>query len=155
MINPDDYKPRRVGLRAQKKAIVIDYEKRSTRERFFHNIKVYRYTDPKAFGVSVSRSGSFKAALGHEIEKIVDSIYGDHCEFLPPEKIRRDQIEDLVKQILSYGQSKKYQEHKTEWNQRDRRDSLTNKSEITSKIGQQQKNTLSCTPGKSLISPNA
>lgn len=90
MIDPEDYKPKRVGLRQKKKAIVIEYIKRSTQEKFIHNIKVYRYTDAKTFGISVSRSGSFKAALAKEVEKIVDSIYGDHCEFLPPEKVTRD-----------------------------------------------------------------
>ena len=55
-----------------------------------------------AFGISVSRSGSFREALHMEISKTVDLIYGDHCEYLPPEKIDRKSIEELVRQIMSY-----------------------------------------------------
>ena len=96
-MDPDNYRPNRVGIKAHKKVIVIEFSLRSTGQRFLHYIKVYRYSDPKAFGISVSRSGSFKAALHQEIENIVDNIYGDHCEYLPPEKIERVQIEDLVR----------------------------------------------------------
>ena len=82
-----DYRPKRVGLRVEKKVIVIEYYLRSRSGRFHHNIKVYRYVDPLQFGISVSRSGSFKEALNSEISKTVDNIYRDHCEYLPPEKI--------------------------------------------------------------------
>ena len=57
-----------------------------------------------AFGISVSRSGSFKEALQQEVSKVVDLIYGDHCEYLPPEKIERHAVEDLVKTILTFSQ---------------------------------------------------
>ena len=69
-----------------------------------------------AFGISVSRSGSFKEALHHEISRTVDAIYGDHCEYLPPEKIERASIEDLVRLIMSYTHNKKL-ETNGEWNQ--------------------------------------
>ena len=78
------------------KAIVIDYELKSTRKRYLHNIKVGKYTDPMAFGISVSRSGSFAEALKNEVSRIVDCIYGAHVEYLPPERIQRAQIEELV-----------------------------------------------------------
>ena len=55
-----------------------------------------------AFGISVSRSGSFKEALNQEIQRATDLIYGDHCEYLPPERIERVAGDDLVKQIMSY-----------------------------------------------------
>ena len=37
----------------------------------------------------------------------MDRIYADHCEYLPPEKIERIQIEDLTNQILTFNQTKK------------------------------------------------
>jgi len=47
---------------------VIEYRLKSNQyKKMHHNIKVYKYTDPIAFGVSVSRSGSFKEALQQEI----------------------------------------------------------------------------------------
>lgn len=70
-----------------------------------------------AFGISVSRSGSFKEALNSEIQKTVDAIYGEHCEYLPPEKIERRSIEDLVRQIMSYTQNKRLEANDREWNQ--------------------------------------
>jgi hypothetical protein len=70
-----------------------------------------------AFGISVSRSGSFKEALNSEIHKTVDAIYGEHCEYLPPEKIERKSIEDLVRQIMSYTQNKRLETNDREWNQ--------------------------------------
>ena len=83
--------------------IVIEYRLKSTEQkRYLHNIKVYKYQDPMAFGISVSRSGSFKEALSNEIIRTVDQIYGEHCEYLPPEKIERALIVDLVRQIMSY-----------------------------------------------------
>lgn len=93
-----EYNLFRVGIRLEKKVIVVEYAlKTNMAKKYHHNIKVYKYTDPMAFGISVSRSGSFKEALQHEIQKIVDLIYGDHCEYLPPEKIDRNAVEDLVK----------------------------------------------------------
>jgi len=89
---------------------------KSSGRRFLHNIKVGKYSDPMAFGISVSRSGSFKEALDLEIERIVDKIYGEHCEYLPPEKIERGQIENLVSQIMVFGSNKK-SEQMNEWNQ--------------------------------------
>ena len=86
-IDPFDYKPTRVGLKQRNKAIVIEYYLQSNGKRFLHNIKVGKYTDPMAFGISVSRSGSFQEALGKEISNITDTIYANHCEYLPPEKI--------------------------------------------------------------------
>ena len=62
-VNPYDYKPLRVGVRYLYKAIVIDYELKSRGKRYLHNIKVGKYSDPMAFGISVSRSGSFADAL--------------------------------------------------------------------------------------------
>ena len=88
-VDPFDYEPRRVGLRHAYKAIVIDYSLKSTGKRYLHNIKAGRYSDPMAFGISVSRSGSFADALKAEISRIVDRIYADHCEYLPPERIER------------------------------------------------------------------
>ena len=58
-------------------------------KRYLHNIKVGKYSDPMAFGISVSRSGSFAEALHVEVNRIVDRIYADHCEYLPPEKVQR------------------------------------------------------------------
>ena len=95
-MDPEDYRIRRVGIRFEHKAIVVEYYLKSSGRRFLHNIKVAKYSDPMAFGISVSRSGSFKEALDREIEKIVDNIYGEHCEYLPPEKIERSQVEGLV-----------------------------------------------------------
>ena len=66
---------------------MIDYELKSSGKRYLHNIKVGKYTDPMAFGISVSRSGSFAEALKAEVCRIVDRIYADHCEYLPPERI--------------------------------------------------------------------
>jgi len=62
-VDPFDYRPIRVGIRYVYKAIVIDYELKSRGKRFLHNIKVGKYSDPMAFGISVSRSGSFAEAL--------------------------------------------------------------------------------------------
>lgn len=115
-VDPLDYKPLKLGLRQLHRAIVIDYQLRSSGRRFLHNIKVSKYLDTKAFGISVSRSGSFKEALELEIEKIVDNIYADHCEYLPPERIERAQVEDLVKQLLLFSQQKKH-EQLSEWNE--------------------------------------
>ena len=56
-----------MGIRQAYKAIVIDYELKSSGKRFLHNIKVGKYTDPMAFGISVSRSGSFAEALNIEV----------------------------------------------------------------------------------------
>ena len=58
-VDPFDYRPIRVGLRQEQKTIVIDYQLKSTGKRYLHNIKLNKYTDPVAFGISVSRSGSF------------------------------------------------------------------------------------------------
>ena len=55
-----------------------------------------------AFGISVSRSGSFQDALVHEIQRLTDQVYAHHCEYLPPEKIERSQVEELIKQIMVY-----------------------------------------------------
>lgn len=67
-VNHLDYKLLRVGIRSEKKVIVVEYTLKSVlAKRYHHNIKVYKYTDPMAFGISVSRSGSFKEALQHEI----------------------------------------------------------------------------------------
>ena len=97
-MDPQDYRPIRVGIRAEKKVIVIEYRLKSQgQKRYLHNIKAYKYQDPMAFGISVSRSGSFKEALQNEIVRTVDQIYGEHCEYLPPEKIERYQIEELVR----------------------------------------------------------
>jgi hypothetical protein len=72
-VDPQDYRPTRVGIRCEKKVIVIEYRLKSQdTKRFLHNIKVYRYSDPMAFGISVSRSGSFKEALQNEIARTVD-----------------------------------------------------------------------------------
>ena len=106
-IDPFDYKPTRVGLKQRHKAIVIEYFLKSNGKRFLHNIKVGKYSDPMSFGISVSRSGSFQEALGKEIENITDKVYANHCEYLPPEKIERQQVENLVHQLLVYNQSKK------------------------------------------------
>ena len=87
-----------------------------------------------AFGISVSRSGSFADALKAEISRIVDRIYADHCEYLPPERIERHQIEDLVHQILVFNQQKK-QEQLQDWNEvknPSRRASLNQKNSSTS-----------------------
>ena len=86
-VDPFDYNPTRVGIRYIYKAIVIDYDLKSSGKRYLHNIKVGKYTDPMAFGISVSRSGSFAEALKAEVSRIVDKIYADHCEYLPPERI--------------------------------------------------------------------
>ena len=59
-VDPEDYKPTRLGIRIHKKVIVVEYFLRSSNKRFLHNIKMARYSDPMAFGISVSRSGSFK-----------------------------------------------------------------------------------------------
>ena len=91
-----------MGIRYIYKAIVIDYELKSSGKRYLHNIKVGKYTDPMAFGISVSRSGSFAEALKAEVSRIVDRIYADHCEYLPPEHIQRIQIEGLVNDILVF-----------------------------------------------------
>lgn len=101
-VDPFDYEPLRVGIRYIYKAIVVDYQMKSTEKRYLHNIKVGKYTDPMAFGISVSRSGSFAEALKAEVSRIVDCIYADHCEYLPPEKISRVQIESLVNDILIF-----------------------------------------------------
>ena len=97
-VDPLDYKPVRVGIKCEQKVIVVEYRLKSQgQKRFHHNIKVYKYSDPMAFGISVSRSGSFREALLQEIVKTTDMIYGDHCEYLPPERIERLAIEDLVR----------------------------------------------------------
>lgn len=124
-----NYRPLRVGIRQAYKAIIIDYELKSTGKRYLHNVKVGKYCDAKAFGISVSRSGSFAEALKNEVSRIVDCIYTDHCEFLPPEKIERIQIEDLVNQIMVFNQTKK-QEQMKDWNEvqhPDRRSAIMNK----------------------------
>ena len=115
-IDPYDYKPTRLGLRQQHKAIVIEYSLKSSGKRYLHNIKVGKYTDPMSFGISVSRSGSFAEALTKEIESVVDKIYADHCEYLPPEKITRAQVESLVNEIMVYNQSKRRERQKG-WNE--------------------------------------
>ena len=76
-----------MGIRYVYKAIVIDYELKSSGKRYLHNIKVGKFTDPMAFGISVSRSGSFAEALLNEVSRIVDRVYAEHCEYLPPERI--------------------------------------------------------------------
>lgn len=86
---------------------MIDYELKSSGKRCLHNIKVGKYTDPMAFGISVSRSGSFAEALQAEISRIVDRVYAEHCEYLPPEKVERFQVEELVNSILVFQQTKK------------------------------------------------
>ena len=101
-IDTANYRPLRVGLRQAYKAIIVDYELKSSGKRYLHNIKVGKYCDAKAFGISVSRSGSFAEALNQEVSRITDCIYADHCEYLPPEKIERVQIEDLVNQIMIF-----------------------------------------------------
>ena len=88
-VDPFDYQPIRVGIRYVYKAIVIDYELKSSGKRYLHNIKVGKFTDPMAFGISVSRSGSFAEALLNEVNRIVDRVYAEHCEYLPPERIQR------------------------------------------------------------------
>ena len=88
-VDPMDYVPRRVGLRQAYKAIVIDYSLKSKGKRYLHNIKLGKYCDAMAFGISVSRSGSFAEALSAEVSRITDRVYADHCEYLPPEKIDR------------------------------------------------------------------
>ena len=105
-----------MGIRYIYKAIVIDYELKSSGKRYLHNIKVGKYTDPMAFGISVSRSGSFAEALKAEVSRIVDRIYADHCEYLPPEHIQRIQIEGLVNDILVFNQTKRKESLK-DWNE--------------------------------------
>ena len=129
MVDPMDYSPRRVGIRQAYKAIVIDYMLKSNGKRYLHNIKIGKYCDAMAFGISVSRSGSFQEALTVEVSRITDRVYADHCEYLPPEKIERAQIEDLVNQILVFNQSKR-QGSLHDWNEvkhPDRKSSLSNK----------------------------
>ena len=46
----------RVGIRKEKKVIVVEYTLRSNGRRFLHNIKTEKYADPMAFGISVSHS---------------------------------------------------------------------------------------------------
>ena len=46
----------------------------------------------------------------------MDRIYADHCEYLPPEKIERIQIEDLTNQILTFNQTKKVEQMQN-WNE--------------------------------------
>ena len=100
-MDPFDYKPLRVGLKQKYQAIVIEYTLGSDGERRWrHHVKIKKYTDTASFGISVSRSGSFQDALKNEITRIVDLLYADHCEYFPPEKISRTQVEDLVRQIL-------------------------------------------------------
>ena len=94
---------------------MIEYSLKTGPGRFHHNIKVYKYIDHSKFGVSVSRSGTFKEALQQEIISIVDAIYGDHYEYLPSEKIERNSVEELVRQIMTYSTTKK--QDKTEWNE--------------------------------------
>ena len=105
-----------MGIRYFYKAIVIDYELKSTSKRYLHNVKVGKYTDPMAFGISVSRSGSFAEALKAEVSRIVDRIYADHCEYLLPEHIQRVQIEGLVNDILVFNQTKRKESLK-DWNE--------------------------------------
>lgn len=162
-IDPFDYVPIRVGLRYIYKAIVIDYQLKSSGKRYLHNIKVGKYSDPKAFGVSVSRSGTFAEALNAEVSRVVDEIYGDHYEYLPPERIQRVQIEGLVNDLLVFNQTKRKESLK-DWNEvqhPERRSSLKDKSSISSNTLQQRANTQPTrstlsTSGKksSLVSPD-
>lgn len=104
-VDPFDYQPLRVGIKQVHQAIAIEYTLSSKQgpegpRRWHHFIKIKKYTDIAQFGISMSRSGSFQDALKQEIERITDQVYSDHCEYLPPEKIQRGQIEDLVRQIL-------------------------------------------------------
>jgi hypothetical protein len=69
-----------------------------------------------AFGMSVSRSNSFRDALLQEIDKIVDRIYSDHEIYLPSDKLKRTQIVQLVQQLLSYSQMQKNEKMQA-WNQ--------------------------------------
>ena len=129
-VDPFDYQPIRVGIRHAYKAIVIDYELKSTGKRYLHNIKVGKFTDPMAFGISVSRSGSFAEALLNEVNRIVDRVYAEHCEYLPPERIQRKQIEGLVNDILVFNQTKRKESLK-DWNEvqhPERRSSLKDRS---------------------------
>ena len=41
-------------------------------------------------------------SLDKEIIRMVNTIYAEHCEYLPPERIDRGSIEGLVSQILSF-----------------------------------------------------
>jgi hypothetical protein len=80
---------------------VVEYQIPSdSAKRWHHFIKIKKYCDIAQFGISVSRSGSFQDALRQEILRIVDLVYAEHCEYLPPEKITRLQVEELVRQIL-------------------------------------------------------
>ena len=89
---------------------MIEYELRSSGKRFYHNIKIGKYTDPKAFGISVSHSGSFRDALTNEIDRIVDMIYANHVEYLPPERIPRTDIVNLVSMVMDFNQKRKSQQ---------------------------------------------
>lgn len=56
---------KRVGLRYRQKVIVVEYRMRSNPDRrFHHNIKIARYCDSKVSGMSISRSNSFREAIG-------------------------------------------------------------------------------------------
>jgi len=110
-VDPLDYKPLRVGIRKEQKVIVVEYTLRSTGKRYLHNIKTDKYADPIAFGISVSHSNSFRQALDKEIARMVDSIYSEHCEYLPPERIDRNSIEGLMSQILTFTQTKPENDH--------------------------------------------
>lgn len=116
-VDPFDYVPTRFGLRQNYRAIVVEYTLKSRMgARFLHNIKVGRYVDPMSFGISVSKSGSFAEALEGEVERVTDRVYGDHCEYLPPEKISRVQIEGLVSEILTFSRSSSRNNHNNQNN---------------------------------------
>ena len=70
-----------------------------------------------SFGISVSKSGSFAEALEGEVERVTDRVYGDHCEYLPPEKISRTQIEGLVSEILTFSRGSRSEKQFQDWNQ--------------------------------------
>ena len=116
-VDPFDYLPSRFGLRQNHRALVVEYGLKSRPgARFLHNIKVGRYVDPMSFGISVSKSGSFAEALEGEVERVTDLVYGDHCEYLPPEKISRTQIEGLVSEILTFSRGSRSEKQFQDWN---------------------------------------
>jgi hypothetical protein len=67
------------------------YKSTGSEKKYHHNIKIAKYCDPKAFGlsVSVSRSGSFRDQLANEIEKVTDLVFREHAQYLPNDKIER------------------------------------------------------------------
>lgn len=99
----NDYHPLRLGVKIEKRLLVIEYQTPSNKRIFQHYIQIDKYVDSGSLAMSISKSnsasGSMKEQMKAEVKKVVDQIYRDsfHKDYVSHDTIVYDDIFRLAR----------------------------------------------------------